>query len=771
MFIVIKIKNNVDYNYINNTVFSSLLFAILVYLISEMISNKHYSRQVNSVCLFIGVVSLLLSNIQTSFASCINTSTPSIVPLQGGTILFITGEGFESGSPECQLILSGGVIAIDENTIHNDTHMTCTLPSIPDSYIPVIIDDDYVVELHLTGISNFVYLTFFDLQEVIITHISPNWTYISTETNIIIHGVGLINSSEITCHSVLFDDPATFVNTSFLMCLLPVYPITTQIMINVYITGQASSEIQTIAANSTVFTYFATPPNVIGAHFNPSYAFILLEFDREVEIGGENDYNTSIELACEFVFTSEVINVFLGGPETKCFWHNSQQRQVVIELTDNLNILPNMSLSLKDRSIRTRYVTFSKHTSGNIVVQADTQVLYPNAVIEGAQYIPYCGNISLNAEKSQYGGSQPLLYLWNITDNSEITTSGSGENTENELIPDIPDVQEHLSGYFTTNPYLVLPTDLFYEGITYNISLTVMNFLGLTDIKQASLTKLTYPAPIVWIIGSSERTINPNSSLLIQGRAEVSGCDGLEPRFTFNWVLSENNMIVAMNNVYINGPSIHIPANTLLESKTYHITLQVSVGGQTGNANLTIHTVTASIEAIIYGGHLVTYGIDDNIILDATTSPGLTKAIKESDSFVVIWNCSKIEANDVVGLPCIDLHSEEELHITSDLRTYIASYSLSPDLYTISLHLYYDAKEVSSAIQVIRVKDDTGGPIVFLKLPSNSNHLQVQRTLIIDGLVQSDLEGLVTWNTVYKPGEYNKRKEIYCFRYIIYVLL
>ena len=215
-----------------------------------------------------------------------------------------------------------------------------------------------------------------------------------------------------------------------------------------------------------------------------------------------------------------MLPLLFGLSSPKCHWHNTQQRQVIVELNDKSTVLPNMSIPLQNGIIRTRYVAYSKHTSGNVTVEANEKVLYPIPVIDGPQKIPYCGNLTLSGVKSYNSGPKALLYLWKVDIiEAAADSSASGEDSNSHSIfTEIyaGEIQECLSDEFNSNPTLSLPSDLFSVDTEYKVSLTVKNFLGYMGQREILLRKHELPAPMVWIVGSSHQLLNQGRCLILR---------------------------------------------------------------------------------------------------------------------------------------------------------------------------------------------------------------------------------------------------------------
>ena len=690
---------------------------------------------------------LLLCNLilQTECVSLIDVH-PKTGPLQGGTVLHITGTGFTPLDTICQLnIESLAVLSITDNIVYNDTYMICTMPAITDPYhITSIQSNNNEITLRVGSASETFDIILFDLETMVITDIIPNGGYTTDQTLVTVIGHGFVNTSLITCnfHGLSITIKCDFDNITQLTCLLPTYPNSDQVLMDIYLNGQPSSLVQTSSINiTTLFTYFITPPVVTSITFSLSYTYLLMSFDREVEIGDEGQYNTTIEPHCWHVFDN--MSLTMLGKQVSCSWLNTQQRHIVIDLPSDTEILPNTTISLNSTSIRTRYVSFSKHASGQVVIQSNpVLMLNPTAVLESPQYIPYCGNLSLYAGNSQYGGSVPLSFHWNISLDS-IESSGGYESGEGTDVEDI--VSNYIPNDFTHQSSIALPTHIFTTETTYVVQLTVQNFMGFTDSTSVSLVKHNYPAPIVIIKGGAVRSVSTTESNTIESTTDIpTDCLNMDS-FSLQYIWEPHNTSLAQKGLKLDSSVLQIPPNTLADNSSYMFTVYVSVNSlASSNATVLLHTHSRSIKALIQGGTTVTYGIGDNIILDLSHSRGLTGL----NNYNVLWRCYIYNSyND-----CRNATNNVPVNIKPLVQTYIPAYTLKPGIYTLTGSIVYD-DIMHTAIQTIHVLNDTVVAFAYIKWPYHYDSVLVHKKFVLNGLISSQYEAVVNWTCVPVTGK------------------
>ena len=679
---------------------------------------------------------LLLASCQPlSCGLSLNSTTPMNSPVSGGTQLLVTGQGFVSGFSTCQILhTSYGAINSDENIIHNSSFMTCIMPNA--DFIPLnILTPTAVVQLRILNPpdqSNTVDLTLFNLAQMTVNSIDPTQGFNSSTITISIHGTSFVNTGEITCNINDLIMAADYVNSTQLRCLLPIYPMPSQVMVDILLNGQKVSRVLPSSSNSTLFTFFSTPPDITCCRFTASYSQLLLCFDREVEVGGEEHPVVAVPINCNIIFAPDSLTRV--GVDASCQWHNLQQRRVVIHLSPSSLVLPSSLLTFNNSTIRTRSVAFSKLVSGTVVVQSSSHLLQPMAVITGPQYIPYCGNLTLSARESRNAGPRPLLFRWNITaDLSELYGSGGNPLISTQLEP--------LPENFTSLETVSFPSDSFQEGVIYTVAVTVQNFLGLEHSSEVILSKLTAPAPSVWIVGSREVTTTVDREVLIEGVARIPGCLDEGVQLSFQWCLHshQHTQLIPTQR----SPILLIPPRTLLHNAVYTASLVVTANGvHTSNTSVLISTQRQPLVARIAGGNTVTYEGQEPILLDGTVSVGLTQDVQNDETFSTTWECRHLP---VAQSSCNTSGQLEK----NGLHLKLHPNALSSGNYLFILTLTYNGT-VSTANQTAVILPHSA-PRVSISVPKRL--IPTHRKLILHGTVSSSLPATSSWSTVYLPGE------------------
>ncbi len=712
--------------------------------------------------LFVGGSILLLCNLtQTPPYVCGQQQSPVLLsfspksgPTMGGTLLSVSGEGFvQTGQSRSKCIFqdpSHGAAISEVNQVYNSTFLTCVLPPI--TYLPYsVLEGGHLLKLSVTGSmnirSNDDTFFIFDLSRMKIGNISPNEGLNDTQSLILVQGSGFLDTGAISC-SIIADEQAlvraTFVSTTLLQCTLPTYPNSARVHVGIFLNGQITASVQAETQDANLFTFFATAPEVVSCQFTLSYALLLLTFDREVEIGGENDCNTTHIPTCNLVFSDETISLL--GNDASCLWYNSQQRRVVVILPPTSLVQLNSLLVLRGTNIRTRAVEYSRLASGSVQVDASSEVLKPVPVLEAPDYIPYCGNFIASGENSQHGGSIPLEYRWLISNNF----------TGTELPTQDPTLRDYIPDDFTNTSVLIIPSDAFMEENIYTLQLMVKNFLGLESTALANISKLNGPAPLVLIYGSPTRKVIVNAEVRLEGVAILPECLNASGLVDYSWKIGSltGHDEVYLGSINTKSTVLVIPPFMLTPDSVFVAVLTAVIGGKSSNSSLQLMTEFLDITARINGGIHRALGENDTVLLDGSVSKGIDQNVTE---ITVLWHCTSISDTPSVSLlPCTN-STGLPIQLSNDLVYTIPSSTLRSGWYNFTLTLTYFEVE-STAYQTICVLP-YNIPHVAVMPPRRQESIVVYRKLILIAAVSSDLPGVVTWSSERVPGEHIWCKE------------
>ena len=608
----------------------------------------------------------------------------------------------------------------------NATNITCILPYINYTVTPSTSFTIYVRNgqgnEYTTSKQQFL---FFNLSNINVTSVSPNEGYNLSNTTIQVRGTGFVATGMITCIvDTATNVPCNYINSTLITCILPRYPITARRTLRITLNGDATGAIPPATPNATQFTFFYPAPQATSCSFSPSYASLLLQFDRAVEVGGEAAPLTPAQPNCSVVFDDATM-VALGTDAT-CTWHNSEQWVLVVNLAPTSNVNLTTNITFRGNSIRTRYVSFSKLVKQTLRVTQPSVKLVPIAVLQGPGSIPSCGNLTLSAEYSLNGGYKPMQYWWTIRPNA---TNYTGDLT-----------------FSSSSAQLSIPSASLSPSERYMVQLTARNFLGYNDTTSAVLPWETRSAPLVTILGGKTRVVSADQEVVLVGQAGIP-CPAalLSGALAYHWDITASSAGAGVQLTMPNSPHIVIAPRTLQAGVTYTVKLTAGYGSSMGSASTDLVVTPARIRALIDGGSRRVVCASDDLLLNGAISVGL-----ESINVMVSWDCMMISTYPDGGMNETDC-SDGVFNLLNVAVPKIPGGTLQTGVYRFVLTLQRDTEE-SSWIQDVTVVQQRV-PTVLVTPPPNGDAALTSEEMIINATIASALPGTARWTNVYIQGE------------------
>ena len=723
--------------------------------------------------------------------------TPKSGAIAGGTEINVTGVGFVttgSDRSKCKFERSlRGATLSEQNILYNQTFLTCYLPEI-EYLTDSMLQGGEMVRFTITGArgsdSNSVGFFLYDLEQIRVRSISPTEGLAnSTNITLSIRGENFLDTNELTCSVAgSYKVPAQYINSSLLQCQLAPFPETARVVIDVSMNGQAVANIAPFVENSTTFTYFSSPPRIQSCRFTLSYAQLLLSFDREVEISGEQRTNDTLPisstLSCKEIFTQETLQNVIGL-NSICFWYNTQQRDVVIQLASDTLVELGSRVTIRNDTIRTRYVQYSRLASGNTVVsmpETDPPQFLPVAVIEAPSAVPYCGNFTISGEKSQHGGSRGLQYKWII---------GTRYDENGTLIQDSI-LANHIPTGFTSQPVLELSSDVFNPDLlgsgsgsgaplmlagSFDIQLHVRNFLGFTSTAGVrNITRAAIAQPSALIVGGDNRRVRISDETILEARiilpsdACMIPMQELNEPVTYTWrIIDQFGKAISLESTS-HSTVLVLPPYVLELGLEYTATLSVDFNSVIVEASATLMTAVElfNLVARISGGVRRSVGTNEDILLDGRQSHYVNTS---SLSLDITWRCSTIASNE----ECMGQNGQALLFSTDSLVQIIPGGTLQPGEYNISLSLLLmsDSQDnvmlEANAHQVVVIFPFPVPRVDIVNTGTDLESVLIHNELILNVDVQSNFPGISQWTSEYVIGEYicsSVVKLYYCLAYV-----
>jgi hypothetical protein len=96
-----------------------------------------------------------------------------------------------------------------------------------------------------------------------------------------------------------------------------------------------------------------------------------------------------------------------------------------------------------------------------------------------------------------------MSFEWSATTTTTTISSADGDGGLSNISSVLDAANDAAGGGFNSKYRVTLPYHIMPPGLTFTISLTVTNFLGLEQSASLEVSKLSFPAPVVAISPSS----------------------------------------------------------------------------------------------------------------------------------------------------------------------------------------------------------------------------------------------------------------------------
>ena len=711
----------------------------------------------------------------------LSSYSPTNGPVTGGTVISIKGTGFVTTGPSrsrCNFLLQSGRGSefSMSNRILNSTHLSCTMPNISFLFPSPLPPGGVIMRLSVTGFresSNSVNFLVYNQSFLVISSISPNQALSNSSngTQLTITGQGFINTGEIVCAletNINVLALAIFESVTSLQCTLPLEQSAIRIAVVVSLNGQLAGAIPS-ETDALLFTFYSPPPLAIGGYFSSSYAQIFIRFDREIEIGPEQigavsqdistDNGADLSIDCVQVFSDDTLSLL--SALAVCSWENSQQRTIVVQLSVNSEIRQGSVVAIRNDTLRTRHVLFSRLVSGTVTIAPSLEEPppVPIAVLETPSSIPRCGEFVISGEKSLFGGNRRLEYEWRVG------IDGGGTSDE---IMGLDGIISYVPVGFTPQSRLVIPSGVFYSDTssglgsgsglapldTYYVQLTVRNHFGLSSTSMNVTTSRALTPTILLIGEQGTRRVQAWKDILLEGRIQRPTNDcALEIRVSgFLWSLSSpGGTERELEGVRMDTSVLSLPPYALLSGTVYEATFTVMFNdGETSSISVTLET-EEGVEARINGGTRRALGNAEPVNLEGSVSMIERSA---NTSLNVSWSCSAISVPELQesSPSCVNFRTSDGLILTlSPGQIPSGGYSFT---LTLTLTGTQGTLLQSSSSQVI---------VIFPHPVPSVNIVRVQHEMFESFLVHrkfslsaelfSPYEGSLEWSSEYVEGK------------------
>ena len=393
--------------------------------------------------------------------------------------------------------------------------------------------------------------------------------------------------------------------------------------------------------------------------------------------------------------------------------------------------LPGGAIGLLDLTLKAASASASLFTMNETF--AVGQPLVPTvpvaAVASSSLRVGRCDDLTLDASGTHGSGGRALAYHFNAT-----LLSGAAS---------IANVTEVLAAVNAGNDgegshRAVVPSAAMPLGASFDVTMTVTNFLGNSDSTTVRLTKLSVPAPVLTVQGANPRLTTHGAELTLQVTTELPTMTCVQEvlanaKMEFLWFEDTGKFTGPLHGTSKNPRMLHIPAGSLAALESYSFRV---IGFMTDSPNLNNTATVAvtvsqqSVIARIAGGGLRQVGRSSTLALDGS---GSEDPDESSEPFEYSWECSAMSAS----ASCADL----PLFATAIVS--VAPDTLAIGMYQFTLTVTKGARSDSAAAAIDIVSGSP--PIVTIDALTSAKYNADTDFLSVSGSVASSLGVTSVW--------------------------
>lgn len=201
------------------------------------------------------------------------------------------------------------------------------------------------------------------------------------------------------------------------------------------------------------------------------------------------------------------------------------------------------------------------------------------------------------------------------------------------------------------SPTLLLPASLLTTGVTYNITLTLTNYLNSRSTSTPLQVLVTATSvPLLVLQAPPRLTVRPWQQLLLSASSSLSSCSGIGSAtgvaLSHAWFLDGVQLPDATNRYVV------LPPYTLQASQEYTMMVVVTdANGLTNTASTILTTSGGRFKAVIGGGNYRSIGLGSYLRLDGSASfDDEEVGSSAASSLVYLWTCAR--ADSFYGQAC-----------------------------------------------------------------------------------------------------------------------
>ena len=513
----------------------------------------------------------------------------------------------------------------------------------------------------------------------------------------------------------------------------------TKMMINVTTTGPSADEYRVLFPLGNVINIITgdsqpVAPQLLSAIFASNGQSIIVQFDSATDQGAISD---------TLFDCSRLLN-FLMANRTQCTWNDQSSVTAFLNPSSVINV--GDMVSLKARSLKAKCLTprrgcaFYNYTIPvtQVIIEKPIVMLLPSVVITGPEIISTCNSLKVDLSYSTGAyGRNWKSWQFEVLD-------------MNNQSVDLSTVSQYLDDYFSISPPITLPFGMLDIG-TYKISVTLTNFLDVSNKGSYYLRVINLAVPIVTIAGTQLRTVNRRDSLKLRSNAYIIDCTNSSAKdsLVYEWTISSNENILNFKNQASSKSSFILDPWTLDVDGLYTVALTVSSRNvnTSSSASVQIYVEQSDIFAAISGGSQQNIKVDGTLKLDASGSfDNDIENIGASNLFYT-WTCmttAPVLTNTCEGLQWLTRQNVSVVEIKALKTTSTSS------VFVISVTVY-DSKRSDKASVTIGVLGQSN-PIAIIS-SSFPTKVNPSSKIVVNAYIENIVSSVnATWTAVSSAG-------------------
>ena len=373
-------------------------------------------------------------------------------------------------------------------------------------------------------------------------------------------------------------------------CYVLSYELSGSFSLASYFNSTSPQALYVLASNAV-----ASAPTLSKAQFSSSGSQLQMTFSAATNQGGFSGTFTC----------SKAVN-FTGASSTSCYW--STTKLLVATLTSTSTVVPANNLTLLAGTVKaycsgSSCSSYPTNSAQTVTIEKPSSPLNPSTSLVYSSTIGNCSDLSVDGSGSTGSGGRSMTYRWAVTSPTGVDTSG---------------ITSYLAtintGYGST--VLTLTNSLLRGSATYNVILTLTNFLGSsTSSSTAAVSTSHKDVPIV-TLASSSVSVTKSDTISLYASASLSACSSSSSGLTYKWSNS-----YGLTSTSVDSRAFKVSASSLTAGLTYNFTVNVSdASAATWNtATATVTVSSSSVVASISGGSR-TVSTSTSVTLDASGS-------------------------------------------------------------------------------------------------------------------------------------------------------